>query len=106
MLKKAFFIALLASVSCRSLGQENPVFRTESQIVIIPTVVRDANGQAVYGLEAKDFVVRDDDVEQPVQVDERSDIEPVSIVVAVQSGRRQRSACWSPSAQRALARIE
>ncbi|PYX99923.1 MAG: hypothetical protein DMG64_18255 [Acidobacteria bacterium] len=79
---------ILLLISYSTLGQENPVFRSESQIVIIPALVRDAKGQAVYGLQAKDFVVEDDGVEQAVQLDERSDIEPVSIVVALQTGRR------------------
>src|SRR5947199_692993 len=79
---------ILLLISYSTLGQENPVFRSESQIVIVPALVKDAKGQTVYGLQAKDFVVEDDGVEQPVQLDERSQIEPVSIVVALQIGRR------------------
>ena len=78
----------LAMISCRTLGQENPVFRSESQVVIIPALVKDAKGQTVYGLQPKDFVVDDDGVEQGVQLDESSDLQPVSIVVALQIGRR------------------
>ena len=88
MLKRLLTIELLALLSCSTLGQENPVFRGESQVVIIPALVRDAKGQAVYGLQAKDFVVEDDGVEQPIELDERSDIQPVSLVVALQTGRR------------------
>lgn len=88
MLTKPLCISVLALFSCRTLGQENPVFRGESQIVIIPALVRDAKGQAVYGLQAKDFVVDDEGIEQAVQLDESSDIQAVSIVVALQIGRR------------------
>jgi len=83
----AFWIPL-ALISCLAQGQNNPVFRSESQIVIIPALVKDAKGQAVYGLQVKDFVVQDDGVEQAVQLDDRSDVEPVSIVVALQTSRR------------------
>ena len=78
----------LALVSCLTLGQENPVFRTESQVVIIPALVKNAKGHTVYGLQAKDFLVQDDGVEQAVELDYRSDVEPVSMVVALQTGRR------------------
>ena len=88
MLAKICCVVFLALIACRTLGQENPVFRGESQIVIIPAFVRDAKGHAVYGLEAKDFVVEDDGMEQSVQLDERSDNQPVSIVLALQIGRR------------------
>lgn len=88
MLRKALSIVILAMISCGTLGQENPVFRGESQVVIIPALVRDAKGQAVYGLRAKDFAVEDDGVEQVVELDDHSDIQPVSIVVALQTGRR------------------
>ena len=88
MLKKLLIIELLALLSCPTLGQETPVFRGESQAVIIPALVRDAQGQAVNGLQAKDFVVEDDGVEQAIKLDESSDIQPVSIVVALQTGRR------------------
>ncbi|PYY15892.1 MAG: hypothetical protein DMG61_02295 [Acidobacteria bacterium] len=88
MLTKAFCMLFLAMISCRTLGQENPVFRSESQVVIIPALVKDAKGQTVYGLQPRDFVVNDDGVEQGVQLDESSDLQPVSIVVALQIGRR------------------
>jgi VWFA-related protein len=88
MLTKVCRIVLLSLTCCPTMGQENPVFRAESQVVVIPALVKDAKGQVVYGLEAKDFVVEDDGVEQALQLDERSDIQPVSIVVALQIGRR------------------
>jgi len=88
MLTKRLCISVLVLFSWRTLGQENPFFRGESQIVIIPALVRNATGQTVYGLQAKDFVVDDEGTEQAVQLDESSDIQPVSIVVALPIGRR------------------
>ncbi|HEX4663071.1 MAG TPA: hypothetical protein VH196_01690, partial [Terriglobales bacterium] len=87
---KAICILSMVVISCSSLGQQNPVFRGESQIVIVPALVHDSHGQTVYGLQAKDFVVEDDGVEQEIRVDERADSQPVSIVVALQIGRRAR----------------
>jgi VWFA-related protein len=67
-------------------GQE-PVFRTQSNIVLAPALVRDRRGSVIYGLQAGDFVIEDDGVEQPVHLDEEPVSLPVSLVVAIQLGR-------------------
>lgn len=67
-------------------GQE-PVFRTQSNIVLVPTLVKGKNGAIVYGLRAADFIIEDDGVQQPVQLDEEPASSPVSLVVAIQLGR-------------------
>jgi VWFA-related protein len=42
----------------------------------------------VYGLQAKDFVIEDDGVEQAVRLDEPAESQAISIVAAIQTGRR------------------
>lgn len=42
----------------------------------------------MYGLQAKDFVIEDDGVEQPIRLDDAPDGQPISLVVAIQRGRR------------------
>lgn len=42
----------------------------------------------MYGLQAKDFIVEDDGVELPVRLDEAPEGQPISLVVAIQRGRR------------------
>lgn len=76
---------LMAEVS----GQETqkPSFRTESNLVLIPALVRGEDAKPVWGLHASDFIVEDDGVAQTVRLDEAADPGPVSIVVAVQNGR-------------------
>ena len=39
-------------------------FNAQSNVVLVPTLVRDANGNVVYGLQATDFVIEDDGLEQ------------------------------------------
>jgi VWFA-related protein len=56
--------------------------------VLVPTLVKDPRGEIVYGLQAKDFVIEDDGVEQPVRLDEPPESQAISIVVAIQTGRR------------------
>jgi VWFA-related protein len=80
-------ILALFVVLCVAAAQE-PTFRSESNVVLVPALVKNAKGDAVYGLQAKDFVIEDDGVEQPVRLDEEAEAEPASIVLAVQTGRR------------------
>jgi VWFA-related protein len=51
-------------------------------------MVKDQDGGIVYGLQSKDFVVEDNGVEQAVRLDEAPEGQPVSLVIAVQRGRR------------------
>jgi VWFA-related protein len=80
------FIPLLFLFSL-STAQETTL-RSQSNLVLVPALVKDAKGEIVYGLEAKDFLVEDDGVEQSVRLDEAPEGQPVSLVVAIQRGRR------------------
>jgi len=77
------FLALLPS----AIPQETTL-RSQASVVLIPALVKDQRGGIVYGLEAKDFIVQDDGVEQAVRLDEAPEGQPVSLVVAIQKGRR------------------
>jgi len=39
-------------------------------------------------LKAHDFIVEDDGVEQPARMDEVQEGQPISLVIAIQTGRR------------------
>jgi VWFA-related protein len=62
--------------------------RAQSNLVLIPALVKDPRGSVVYGLQAKDFLAEDDGVEQLVRLDEAPEGQPISLVVALQRGRR------------------
>jgi VWFA-related protein len=79
-----FAVALL---SAAAIPQETTL-RSQSNVVLIPALVKDAQGGIVYGLQAKDFIVEDDGVEQPVRLDEEPEGHPISLVIAIQVGRR------------------
>jgi len=78
------FLALLGGIA---LPQETTL-RSQSNVVLIPALVKDQQGGIVYGLQTKDFIVEDDGVEQPVRLDEAPEGQPISLVVAIQRGRR------------------
>jgi len=69
------------------ISQESTL-RSRVNLVLIPTLVKDEAGEIVYGLAAKDFVADDDGVEIPVRLDESPEGQPVSLVLAIQRGRR------------------
>jgi VWFA-related protein len=75
---------------CRAqvpIQQDIPSLRTQSNIVFVPALVKDHAGKLVFGLQAKDFIIEDDGVEQQVSMDEAEPQEAVSLVIAIQSGR-------------------
>lgn len=69
-------------------AQEAPNIRVQSNAVLVPTLVKDAQGHLVYGLTQKDFAVDDDGVAQNIHLDDSAESEPASVVVAIQTGRR------------------
>jgi VWFA-related protein len=81
----AFFVALALLGS--AFPQETTL-RTQSNVVLIPALVKDQQGGIVYGLQAQDFIVEDDGRQQPARLDETPEGQPISLVVAIQRGRR------------------
>ena len=69
-------------------AQQDSSLRVQSNVVLVPTLVKDAGDHAVYGLTQEDFVVDDDGVEQTIHLDDSAESEPASVVVAIQTGRR------------------
>jgi VWFA-related protein len=63
-----------------------PSLRTQSNVVLVPTLVRNAKGELVYSLKSGDFRVMDDGIEQHLTLDEDTGSDPLALVVAVESG--------------------
>lgn len=76
------FLLLMGSALCQE------TIHSQSNVVVIPALVKSGQGEVVYGLGAKDFVVEDDGIEQAVRLDEIVEGQPVSMVIAIQRGRR------------------
>ena len=88
MLKFGSPLVMLLLLFAGALAQQEPGFTSQGNLVPVPTLVRDAAGNAVYGMQAQDFILEDDGVEQAVHLDEAADAEPISLVIAVECGRR------------------
>lgn len=79
---------LFGSIARAQETPQEPTLRSQSNVVLIPALVKDQQGGIVYGLQAKDFIVEDDGVEQAARLDETPEGQPISLVVAIQRGRR------------------
>lgn len=88
MVRAGFQLLALLLVFTSATAQEEPGFTSQANLVPVPTLVRDESGSAVYGLHEKDFILEDDGVEQAFHLDETAEPQPISLVVAVQTGRR------------------
>jgi len=80
-------VLLLAIASSSALSQQITL-HTQTNVVLVPALVKDQAGAAVYGLHAADFVIEDDGAAQTVHLDEEASDQPLSLVIAVQRGRR------------------
>lgn len=76
------FLLLVGGAAAQDVNQ---VLRTQTTVVLAPTLVKDGKGKLIFGLQAGDFSIEDDGIEQMVQLDEQ-DLQPVSLVIALQSG--------------------
>jgi VWFA-related protein len=76
----------LAQAPAKSAPQP-PQLRAQSTVVLVPALVRNAQGELVFTLKADDFRVTDDGVEQQLTLDEDTGGEPLALVVAVETGR-------------------
>jgi VWFA-related protein len=78
---------LPAPSAAASPNTGTPTFHITSNVVLVPTLVEQKQGQVVYTLGAKDFTLTDNGVPQKIHVDDDMDTTPVSMVVCVQNGR-------------------
>ena len=79
---------LFVGIFAASAAAQETTLRSQSNVVLVPTLVKDQSDGIVYGLHANDFIVEDDGVEQPLRLDEATEGQPISLVVAIQRGRR------------------
>jgi len=85
---RLLLILLLLALPSGGASSQETTLHSQSNVVVVPALVKSATGEIVYGLAAEDFIVEDDGVEQPVRLDEAAEGSAVSMVIAVQRGRR------------------
>lgn len=65
---------------------KKPDYKTHSDLVYLPTLVHNRNGDVIYGLKPEQFVVEDNGVRQAVNLEEDPDTAGVSLAVVIQCG--------------------
>jgi VWFA-related protein len=73
-----------SSTARSQTGDDSVKFTVRSDLVFLPTRVQDKKGETIYGLKAEQFMVDDNGVRQPVEVDEEPTPTGLSLVVVVQ----------------------
>lgn len=86
-LARCIFLACVAVALGAAQAQQVPTLRARTNLVLVPTLVETKNGEPVFNLTAKDFVVTDNGVEQKINLETETYAQPISIVVLVQVGR-------------------
>src|SRR5947208_9800702 len=81
-------VTLLLLLAVHAAAQQEPSFNVHANLVPVPTLVKDGDGNIVYGLRAQDFIIEDEGAEQAVHLDEPADEEPIPTGITMQGGRR------------------
>lgn len=63
----------------------------------VPVLVESKSGQIAYGLTANDFSIKDNGVDQKVSLDDNSDVQPLALLVIIQTGHNATTALNSIS---------
>ena len=78
-------IASLGPFGCLMLAQRPPVFRARTEQVVVPVTVKDTKGQLLEGLQASDFRVLEDGVEQKIAAFSADPV-PLSVAILIDAG--------------------
>jgi VWFA-related protein len=87
LLFRVLLAACVVTVGCRGAWAQSYTLKTQSNIVLVPTMVQTKHGDMLYTLKADQFVVEDNGVAQTVHLDEDADILGLSLAVVVQCSR-------------------
>lgn len=78
--------AVFAQSSVSPGSQQNPAFTTQTNLVVVPALVRTNSGAMVYTLTANDFVLTDDGIPQKLTLEQNTSSQPLAIVVVLEIG--------------------
>lgn len=69
-----------------SPGSQLPAITVRSNLVLVPVLVKSKAGKIMFSLTADDFILTDDGVRQPVQMEADTLSQPLALAVIVQTG--------------------
>ena len=59
---------------------------SQSNLVLVPALVRDKKGQLIFSLKVDDFILTDDGIPQKLHLEEDTGAEPLALVVCIEGG--------------------
>lgn len=87
LLFRVLLVACVVAADGGGASAQSYTLKTQSNIVLVPTMAQTKHGDMLYTLKAEQFVVEDDGVAQKIHLDEDTDVFGLSLVVVVQCSR-------------------
>lgn len=75
-----------ANATPQTQDSQTTTFRTGTNLVLVPALVRTDKGQLVFTLTANDFILTDNGVEQKLNMEQDTDDLPLALVILVETG--------------------
>lgn len=69
-----------------STNPQTPTLTARSNLVLVPALVKTKAGEVVFSLTADDFILTDNGVPQPLQLEPDTDSQPLALAVIVETG--------------------
>jgi VWFA-related protein len=84
--QKSFVLAQLTGPQHPQVDAQTPYLSAHATLVLVPTLVRTKSGDLVFTLTDDDFILTDDGVPQKLTLEQDTGAEPLSLVIAVETG--------------------
>lgn len=88
--RSACAVSLLLALTTVALGQQSapnpPTLTVRTNLVLVPTLVKNKQGAVFFGLTANDFALTDNGVSQTLTLDSDTDSEPIALAICVEIG--------------------
>jgi VWFA-related protein len=81
-------VLFLSALCTSGAWAQSPALAVNSNLVLVPAMVKTHAGERVYSLTAQDFTLTDNNLPQTPQLLEDTDQEPLALAVLVQTGGR------------------
>lgn len=69
-----------------SVSSEGATLTVNSNLVLVPALVKTKAGEPVFSLTADDFILTDDGIPQPLRLESGTDSQPLALAIVVQTG--------------------
>jgi VWFA-related protein len=81
------FLCLAAlGLRAQETSTSPPTLTVHSNLVIVPTLVKNRDGEIVFELKATDFILTDNNMPQHLALDRNTDFQPLALAICVETG--------------------